>query len=79
MKEEQKNGKKFFQTLLNIYIRIGYEIGRIKRYLQDANINWGSYIYRGSSYHSNAYSNNLVVLPQGNDSLLAPLDLGLAF
>ena len=79
MKKEQANGKKFFSTLLNIYIRIGYEVGKIKRLMQDANINWGSYIDRGSSYHCNAHSNNLVVLPQGNDSLLSPLDLDLAF
>ena len=79
MKKEQKNGKKFFLTLLNIYIRIGYEVGKIKRCFQDANINWGSYVDRGSSYHCNAHSNNLVVLPQGNESLLSPLDLDLAF
>jgi len=79
MKKEQTKGKKFFSTLLNIYIRIGYEVGKIKRLMQDANINWGSYIDRGSSYHCNAHSNNLVVLPQGNDSLLSPLDLDLAF
>ena len=79
MKKEQKNGKKFFSTLLNIYIRIGYEVGKIKRCLQDANINWGSYIDRGCSYHRNAHSNNLVVLAQGNESLLSPLDLDLAF
>ena len=79
MKKGQANGKKFFSTLLNIYIRIGYEVGKIKRLMQDANINWGSYIDRGSSYHCNAHSNNLVVLPQGNDSLLSPLDLDLAF
>ena len=79
MKKEQKNGKKFFLTLLNIYIRIGYEVGTIKRCFQDANINWGSYVDRGCSYHCNAHSNNLVVLPQGNESLLSPLDLDLAF
>ena len=79
MKKVQKNGKKFFLTLLNIYIRIGYEVGKIKRCFQDANINWGSYVDRGCSYHCNAHSNNLVVLPQGNESLLSPLDLDLAF
>ena len=79
MKEEQKGGKNFFNTLLNIYVRIGYEVGKIKRCMQDANINWGSYVDRGCSYHCNAHSNNLVVLPQGNESLLAPLDLDLAF
>ena len=79
MKNDQKNGKKFFETLLNIYVRIGYEVGKIKRCFQDANINWGSYVDRGCSYHCNAHSNNLVVLPQGNETLLSPLDLDLAF
>ena len=79
MKNGQKNGKKFFETLLNIYVRIGYEVGKIKRCFQDANINWGSYIDRGCNYHCNAHSNNLVVLPQGNETLLSPLDLDLAF
>ena len=79
MKNDQKNGKKFFETLLNIYIRIGYEVGKIKRCFQDANINWGSYVDRGASYHCNAHSNNLVILPQGNETLLSPLDLDLAF
>ena len=79
MKNDQKNGKKFFETLLNIYNRIGYEVGKIKRCFQNANINWGSYVDRGASYHCNAHSNNLVVLPQGNETLLSPLDLDLAF
>ena len=79
MKKEQTKGKKFFSTLLNIYIRIGYEVGKIKRLMQDSNINWGSYIDRGCNYHRNAHTDNLVVLPQGNDSLLSPLDLDLAY
>ena len=77
--EGQKKGKKFFGSLLDIYARIGYEVGRIKKRLQEAHINWGSYIDRGFDYHCNAHSNNLVILPQGNDSLLAPLDFDLAF
>ena len=77
--EAQKNGKKFFETLIDIYVRIGYEVSRVKKCLQVAHINWGSYLDRGFDYHCNAHSNNLVVLPQGNDSLLAPLDFDLAF
>ena len=77
--EDQKKGRKFFNSLLDIYVRIGYEVGRIKKRLQEAHINWGSYIDRGFDYHCNAHSNNLVILPQGNDSLLAPLDFDLAF
>ena len=79
LKEGQKNGKKFFNSLIDIYSRLGYEVGKIKKCLQEAHINWGSYIDRGFDYHCNAHSNNLVVLPQGNDSLLAPLDFDLAF
>jgi len=75
----QKEGKIFFKTLLDIYARIGYEAGKIKRCLQDANINWGTYIDRQVDYHCNAHSNNLVILPQGNDSLLAPLDFDLSY
>jgi len=74
LKIGQKNGKKFFQTLLNI-IRIEYEVAKIKRNLQDAKINLGSYIDRGCSYHSNAHCNNLVAL----QSLLSPLDFDLAY
>ena len=77
--EGQKNGKKFFESLIDIYVRIGYEVSRVKKCLQVAHINWGSYLDRGFDYHCNAHSNNLVILPQGNDSLLAPLDFDLAF
>ena len=79
LKDEQKNGKKFFEKLIDIYVRIGYEVSRIKKCLQEGHINWGSYLDRGFDYHCNAHSNNLVILPQGNESLLAPLDLDLAF
>ena len=79
LKEGQKKGKKFFNILLDIYVRIGYEAGRIKRCLQEAHINWGSYIDRGFNYYCNAHSNNLVILPQGYESLLAPLDFDLTF
>ena len=77
--EGQKNGRKFFETLLDIYVRIGYEVSKVKKYLQEAHINWGSYLDRGFDYHCNAHSNNLVILPQGNESLLAPLDFDLDF
>ena len=77
--EEQKKGKKFFDNLLNIYIRIGYEVGKIKKCLQEGHINWGSYIDRVFDYYCNAHANNLVILPQGYNSLLSPLDFDLAF
>ena len=77
--QAQKSGKVFFESLIDIYVRIGYEVSRIKKCLQVSHINWGSYIDRGLDYHCNAHSNNLVILPQGNESLLAPLDFDLAF
>ena len=77
--EGQKNGKKFFESLIDIYARIGYETSKIKKCLQEANINWGTYIDRDFDYHCNSHANNFVILPQGNNSLLAPLDFDLAF
>ena len=77
--QEQEKGKIFFESLIDIYARIGYEASKIKRSLQEAHINWGTYIDRGADYHCNAHSNNLVILPQGNESLLAPLDFDLAY
>ena len=77
--EEQKNGKKFFENLINIYARIGYETGKVKKCLKENNINWGTYIDREIDFHCNAHANNFVILPQGNDSLLAPLDFDLAY
>ena len=77
--EGQKNGKKFFESLIDIYARIGYETSKIKKCLQETNINWGTYIDRDFDYHCNSHANNFVILPRGNNSLLAPLDFDLAF
>ena len=77
--QEQKKGKKFFESLIDIYARIGYEASKVKRCLQEANINWGTYIDRIFDYHCNSHANNFVILPRGNNSLLAPLDFDLAF
>ena len=77
--QDQKNGKKFFESLIDIYARIGYETSRIKKCLQEAHINWGTYIDRRVDVHCNAHGNNFVILPQGNNSLLAPLDFDLSY
>ena len=74
----KKNGKIFFDKLIDIYARIGFEASK-KKYLQEAHINMGSYYDRGFNYHCNAHSNKLIILPQGNESLLAPLDFDLGF
>ena len=79
LKEEQAKGKKLFDKLIDIYARIGYEVSRIKKCLQESHINWGSYIDRGFNYHCNAHANNLIILPQGNNTLLAPLDFDLSY
>ena len=75
----QKTGKKFFRSLIDIYARIGYETSRVKKCLQEAHINWGTYIDREVDVHCNAHANNFIILPQGNNSLLAPLDFDLAY
>ena len=77
---EKECGKSILRTIWDIYKEVGYEAGRIKRCLQDAHINWGSYIDHGPyNFHCNAHSNNLIVLPKGNKTLLAPIDFDLAY
>lgn len=66
--------------LIDIYREMGYECGLIKRKMQEAHISWGSYIDHGPyNFHCNAHANNLIILPMGNKSLLAPLDYDLAY
>ena len=75
----KKSGKSILEHLIDIYARIGYETSLVKRALQDQNINWGTFIDHGPfNFHCNAHANNFVILPPGNDSLLAPLDFDFA-
>ena len=65
---EKKNEKNsllsFFEYILDIFIRIGYETAKIKRILQDKEINWET--YNGHSpldIFWSAHYNNYIILP----------------
>eukprot|EP00744_Colponema_vietnamica_P008482 GILI01012097.1.p1 GENE.GILI01012097.1~~GILI01012097.1.p1 ORF type:complete len:760 (+),score=148.53 GILI01012097.1:122-2401(+) len=65
-----------------IFWRVGYEVGRIKRVLQDADISWGYFVdHNPFEPHCNSHPNNLVVVHprKFNGFLLAPVDFDMAF
>ena len=62
--EYKKSGKSPLEHLIDIYVRIGYETGLVKRVMQEADINWGTFVgHSPISFHCNAHANNFVVLP----------------
>lgn len=78
----------FLSSLL--YSRIGFEIGKIKRILQDNDINWGTFEDLPFRFHCNAHTDNLVIIPHKirieritntnkTPNLIAILDFDLAF
>ncbi len=67
-------------VLFDIYARMGYEVGVVKRVMQDEGINWGSFMDHSLfEFHCNAHANNFAVLPRGYKCLLAPLDFDLSY
>lgn len=75
------NGKKqVFSDICFISYRIGWEVGKIKRILQDNNVCWGYFIdHNPFEPHCNAHCNNFIVLGPGCKNLLAPVDFDMAF
>ena len=69
-----------FLTAL-LYSRIGWEIGKIKRILQDEKINWGTYEDQPFRIHCNAHTDNLAILPEKyrGEFILSILDFDLSF
>jgi len=45
----QKSERKFFDSLIDIYARIWYEVSRIKKCLQVSHINWGTILIEEST------------------------------
>ena len=67
---------------MNIYARVGFEIGRVLRILAENDIQWGYYWDHDPGVrHQNAHPNNLLVVPEflNSECLLAPIDFDLAF
>jgi hypothetical protein len=78
LKEETKG---LLVLLSRVYSRLGWEVGRVKRILQDKDINWGYYYdHEPNTFHCNAHPNNFVVLPPGKSkNILGVLDFDLSF
>eukprot|EP00831_Metopus_contortus_P008195 TRINITY_DN13154_c0_g1_i3.p1 TRINITY_DN13154_c0_g1~~TRINITY_DN13154_c0_g1_i3.p1 ORF type:complete len:371 (+),score=62.90 TRINITY_DN13154_c0_g1_i3:153-1265(+) len=71
--------KSVYDFMIDIAARIGFECGRIKRAMQDNDINWGTFIdHSPLELHCNSHANNFVVIPKGYHNLLAPLDFDLS-
>lgn len=69
-----------------LYSRLGYEIGKIKRIMQDNNINWGTYEDQPFRLHCNAHTDNILILSKerrknhnGTPNLISILDFDLSF
>ena len=74
------SNKSLLEYLLDLFIRIGYETAKIKRILQDADFNWGTYNGQApSDIFCSAHYNNFIVLSGNYSYLLAPIDFDLAF
>lgn len=65
--------------MASLFARIGWEVGEIMRYFYVNRLNWGYYSDHDTSFHCNAHPNNFVILPEGSDRLIAPLDFDMAF
>ena len=65
-----------------IYARTGWESGRIKRIMQNDNINWGTFEDHPFRLHCNAHTDNYVICPRNvnnNKNMLCILDFDMAF
>eukprot|EP00347_Sterkiella_histriomuscorum_P017444 403349347 len=71
------------QDVVLIYLRAGFECGKIKRLLDENLISWGYYIdHNPFQPHCNAHPNNFIVLDLENNenhNLLSPLDFDMAY
>ena len=60
--------------------RIGWEVGTVKRIMQDSRISWGYFIdHNPFEPHCNAHCNNLVILSEEHENLVAPVDFDMAY
>jgi len=81
--KELSNSKMNLLDLIGLlYARLGWEAGKVKRILQDNDINWGTYEDQPFRIHGNAHCDNYVIIPKRKSkfkNLLSPLDYDLAF
>jgi hypothetical protein len=65
-----------------IYARTGWESGKMKRIMQNHDINWGTYEDLPFRLHCNAHTDNYVISPRNknnNKNLLCIVDFDMAF
>ncbi|OMJ67500.1 hypothetical protein SteCoe_35324 [Stentor coeruleus] len=68
------------RKLVNVVYRIGWEVGIVKRVLQDNYISWGYFIdHNPFEPHCNAHCNNFIILGPQSTNILAPVDFDMAF
>lgn len=77
---ERYNLVELVGKLVNIVYRIGWEVGTVKRILQDNSISWGYFIdHNPFEPHCNSHCNNFVILGPQSTNILAPVDFDMAF
>lgn len=77
-----ENKFKLLEIIGLIFARTGWESGRLKRIMQDNNINWGTYEDQPYRLHCNAHTDNYTIYPKNyskNKNLICILDFDLAF
>ena len=80
----EKNKFKLLELISLIYAKAGWKSGRLKRVMQDYDINWGTYEDQPYRLHCNAHTDNYTIYPKekslnNNKNLLAITDFDLAF
>ena len=69
------NKESLFVALINIFSNISFELGKIKRCMENNNFNWGTF-----DDHCNAHLDNLLLVKRNKfKKLLSPIDFDLAF
>ncbi|KAL5476146.1 hypothetical protein EMCRGX_G026057 [Ephydatia muelleri] len=78
LQEEESKGCGSLMAAL--YWELGWEVGVVKRLMEECGINWGYFIdHNPFEPHCNCHPNNFIILPPGEEKLLAPVDFDLAF
>ena len=74
---EIEKTKTVFHEISKIFKEVGHETGKIYRIFVDNHFVWGTYYEQHNNqfqWYTNAHPNNFIVLPKGNENLLAPVD-----
>ena len=71
----EKNHLNLFSSIVTLLSKISYEVGFVKNFFEEIDLNWGTF-----DYHCNAHLDNFIMLKNNSKKIfLAPLDFDLAF